>query len=176
MLNVPKSRVNITYEKYTGGAKERIELPLRMLMLGNYGFKEHDPDEDPLFDRDKIQINQRNFNEVMRKMDLNLDFTVANKLSGEEGDEMNVKLKIDDLKSFRPEAVAQQVGELKTIMQIRDLLLALKSHLVSKRQFRRELEKLVQGDLDAALKQFAELGYLSEEESDEEAEAKPEGE
>ena len=111
----------------------------------------------------------------MRKMDLNLDFTVANKLSGEEGDEMNVKLKIDDLKSFRPEAVAQQVGELKTIMQIRDLLLALKSHLVSKRQFRRELEKLVQGDLDAALKEFAELGYLPEE-SDEEAEAKPEGE
>ena len=162
MLSVPKSRVSIDYVKHTGDAAEKRELPLRLLMLGDYTFKESDPG-DVLADRAKIDINQRNFNEVMRKQDLSLDFTVTNKLAAEEGEEMNVNLKIDDLDSFRPEAVASQVDELKQIMEIRNLLLDLKSHVSSRREFRRELERIVKGDLDSALKQFADLGYMPEE-------------
>jgi type VI secretion system protein ImpB len=135
-------------------------------MVGNYSFKERDPD-DLLSERSKIQINQRNFNEVMRKQDLKLDFTVPNRLSGKEGDEMNVNLKIDNMDSFRPEAVASQVDELSKVLEVRNLLLALKSHVVTRREFRRELEKIVKGDLDLALKQFAEMGYLPEEEESE---------
>jgi type VI secretion system protein ImpB len=138
-------------------------------MVGNYTFKERDPD-DILSDREKISINQRNFNEVMRKQGLGLNFNVANRLAAEEGEEMSVNLKIEDLNSFRPEAVASQVEELSTIVEIRNLLLALKSHVVSRRQFRRELEQLVKGDLDSALKEFAKLGYLPDE-SEEEGEA-----
>jgi len=51
--------------------------------------------------------------------------------------------------------------------------LSLKSHVVSRREFRRELEKVIKGDLGSALDQFASLGYLPEEA---EAEAKSEGE
>jgi type VI secretion system protein ImpB len=166
MLNVPKSRVTIEYVNTTGGARERKELPLRLLMVGDYTFKEPDP-EDLLAEREKIEINKRNFNEVMRKQGLSLNFTVPNRLAAEEGEEMAVNLKIDDLSSFRPEAIAPQVEELKTIMGVRDLLLALKSHVVSKRQFRRELEKIVKGDLDSAMKEFAALGYLPGEEESE---------
>jgi len=170
MLNVPKSRVNIDYVNTVGGAREKKELPLRLLMVGDYTFKEHDPD-DVLSEREKIQINQRNFNEVMRKQDLSLNLNVPNRLAAEEGEEMSVNLKIDGLNSFRPEAVASQVEELSTILEIRNLLLSLKSHVVSRRQFRRELEQLVKGDLDSALKEFADLGYLPGESEEEEAES-----
>ena len=170
MLNVPKSRVNIDYVSTVGGARERKELPLRLLMVGDYTFKEHDPD-DVLSEREKIQVNQRNFNEVMRKQNLSLDLNVPNRLAAEEGEEMSVNLKIDGLNSFRPEAVAAQVDELSTILEIRNLLLSLKSHVVSRRQFRRELEQLVKGDLDSALKEFASLGYLPGESEEEEAES-----
>ncbi len=172
MLSVPKSRVTIEYVNTTGGAQERTELPMRLLMLGDYTLKEPDPDET-IADRKKIEVNQRNFDDVMKTQNLSLDITVPNRLSGEEGDEMNVNLKFDSMRSFRPEAVVQQVDELKTILQIRDLLLALKNHVVSRRQFRQELERIVKGDLDSALKEFAALGYLpgeSEEESESESE------
>jgi type VI secretion system protein ImpB len=170
MLNVPKSRVNIDYVNTIGGAQEKRELPQRVLAVGDYTMKEPDPD-DLLSERSKIQINQRNFNDVMRNQDLSLNFTVPNKLSSEEGDEMTVDLKFDSMNSFRPEAVAAQVDELSTILKVRDLLLALKSHVVSRRTFRRELERIVSSDLDSAMEQFASLGFMPEEESEGEAEA-----
>ncbi len=169
MLNVPKSRVTIDYVNTTGDAREKRELPQRVLAVGDYTMKEPDPD-DLLSERSKIQINQRNFNDVMRNQDLSLDLTVPNKLSSEEGDEMSVNLKFDSMDSFRPEAVASQVDELSTIMKVRDLLLSLKSHVVSRRTFRRELERIVNSDLDSAMEQFASLGYMPGE-SEEEAES-----
>jgi type VI secretion system protein ImpB len=174
MLNVPKSRVSIDYVNTTGGAPEKRELPQRVLAIGDYSFKERDPD-DLISQREKVQINSRNFNDVMRKQDLSLNFTVPNKLAAEEGEEMNVNLKIDNMNSFRPEAVASQVDELKTLLQVRDLLLSLKSHVVSRRQFRRELERVIKTDLDSALEQFASLGYIPDE-SEEEATAESDSE
>jgi type VI secretion system protein ImpB len=165
MLNVPKSRVNINYVNTTGGAQEKRELPQRVLAIGDYTMKEPDPD-DLLSERKKIQINKRNFNDVMRNQNLNLNLTVPNKLSSEEGEEMTVNLKFDSMNSFRPEAVATQVDELSTILKVRDLLLSLKSHVVSRRTFRRELERIVSSDLDSAMEQFAALGFMPKEESE----------
>lgn len=162
MLNVPKSRVSIDYVDTTGGATEKRELPQRVLVMGDYTMKEPDPD-NLIAEREKIAVNQRNFDDVMRNQDLSLDLTVPNKLSAEEGDEMTVNLKFDSMSSFRPEAVATQVDELKTILEIRNLLLSLKSHVVSRRQFRRELERIVSSDLDSAVEQFASLGFMPEE-------------
>ena len=159
MLNVPKSRVTIDYVNTTGGAQEKRELPQRVLAIGDYTMKERDPD-DLISERSKVQINQRNFNDVMRSQDLSLDFTVPNKLSADEGDEMSVNLKFDSMNSFRPEAIASQVEELSTILKVRDLLLALKSHVVSRRQFRRDLERIVKSDFDSAVEQFASLGLM----------------
>jgi type VI secretion system protein ImpB len=168
-LNVPKSRVTIDYVDTTGDSEVKKELPQRVLAVGDYTLKPPDPD-DVLAKRKKIPIDQRTFGDVMRAQDLSLDFTVPNKLSSEEGDEMSVNLKFDSMESFRPEAIATQVDELQKILDIRNLLLSLKSHVVSRRQFRRELERIVSSELDGAMEQFASLGYMPGE-SDEEAES-----
>ncbi|MBD3183742.1 type VI secretion system contractile sheath small subunit [Candidatus Poribacteria bacterium] len=165
MLNVPKSRVTIDYVKHTGDAAEKRELPQRMLVVGDFNFKEPDPD-DILAERDKVEINQRNFNEVMRKQDVKLNITVPNKLTDKEGEEINVNLDLKDMNSFRPEAIASQIEELNTLLKVRELLIALKSHLVSRRQFRRELERIIKTDLDSAMKELSALGYMPEEESE----------
>ncbi len=175
MLNVPKSRVTIDYVNTTGGAQEKRELPQRVLVLGDYKMKEPDPD-DLVSEREKVQINQRNFNDVMKSQDLSLDLVVPNKLSAEEGDEMAINLKFDSIQSFRPEAIASQITELNTILEVRNLLLALRSHVVSRRQFRRELERIVSSDLDSAVEQFASLGFIPGDESEAETEAETEAE
>ena len=169
MLNVPKSRVTIDYVNTTGGAREKRELPQRVLVVGDYTMKEPDP-EDMIAEREKIPINQRTFDDVMRKQNLSLDLTVPNRLSSEEGDEMTVNLKFDNMNSFRPEAIASQVEELNTVLEVRNLLLALKSHVVSRRTFRRELERIVNSDLDSAVEQFASLGFAPEVSEDEKGE------
>ena len=108
----PTERVNIVYKPATGDAQEEIELPLKLMMLGDYTLR---ADDRPLEDRKPINVDKDNFNDVMRKQDLSLDMNVANKLSGEENDEMPVSLKFGTLKDFQPENVARQVPELSLI-------------------------------------------------------------
>jgi type VI secretion system protein ImpB len=60
----PKERVNITYKPATGNAKEDVELPLKLLMLGDYTMR---PDPTPLEDRKPINVDKDNFQKVMSR-------------------------------------------------------------------------------------------------------------
>jgi type VI secretion system protein ImpB len=69
----PKERVNITYKPATGNAKEEVELPLKLLMLGDYTQR---PDPTPLEDRKPINVDKDNFQKVMSEQKLALSFGV----------------------------------------------------------------------------------------------------
>ena len=69
MFDAPVERISIRYVKRTGGAAEQNELPMRLLVIGDYAFRERDPD-DILADKERIQIHYRNFDEVMRKQNI----------------------------------------------------------------------------------------------------------
>src|SRR5690349_25110357 len=69
----PKERVNITYKPAIGNAKEEVELPLKMLMLGDYMMR---PDPRPLEDRKPINIDKDNFQKVMSEQQLALNLSV----------------------------------------------------------------------------------------------------
>ncbi|MEJ2694042.1 MAG: type VI secretion system contractile sheath small subunit, partial [Candidatus Thiodiazotropha sp.] len=75
----PKERVNIVYKPDTGGAQQEVELPLKLMMLGDYTLRE---DDTPLEDRNPISIDKDNFNDVMGKHNLSLDLKVPDQLSG----------------------------------------------------------------------------------------------
>lgn len=140
----PKERVNIRYKPATGNAREEVELPLKLLMLGDYTLK---ADETPVEDRKLSDINKDNFNDVMRSHDLNLDMNVDNKLEETEGaepEQMSVSLKFETLKDFEPENVARQVPELNRLLELREALVALKGPLGNVPAFR----KMIQGMLD----------------------------
>jgi type VI secretion system protein ImpB len=139
----PRERINIVYKPATGGAQEEIELPLKQLVLGDFTFR---TDSRPLEDRKPINVDKDNFNEVMRKQELALNFTVPNRLSNQEGDELPVNLKIETLKDFGPESVAEQVPELKKLLDLREALTALKGPLGNVPGFRKKLQELLQDD------------------------------
>jgi len=63
----PKERVNITYKAQVGDAQEESELPLKILMVGDYTLKH---DDTPLEERKPINIDKDNFNDVMAKQNL----------------------------------------------------------------------------------------------------------
>lgn len=149
----PKERVNIVYESATGDAKEEIELPLKMLVMGDFTMK---PDDRPLEERKPINIDKDNFNEVMAGMELNLDINVAERLSDEEDQEMPISLSFKSMKDFKPDSIVEQVPELKKIIELRKALMALKGPLGNVPAVRKTIQRIVE-DEETRNKLMAEL-------------------
>lgn len=150
----PKERVNIRYESKTGNVSEQKELPLRVLMLGDYTGR---ADATPLEDRKPINVDKANFNDVMAAQSLSVDLSVPDKLSEQKDASLAVKLKFEGLKDMTPEGVVSQVPELKQLLELRVALNALKSPLGNLPVFRKKLEAIL-GDDSKRAALMAELG------------------
>ena len=150
----PQERVNITYKPATGDAQAEVELPLKMLFIGDYTGR---ADERPLEDRKPVNVDKDNFQQVLAEHDLALTMTVPNTLTPEPGAELSVNLKFKKLGDFSPDAVAEQVPELKKLLELRAALTALKGPLGNVPAFRKKIQSLL-GDIDAREKLMKELG------------------
>ncbi len=155
----PRERVNIVYRPATGDAKEEVELPLKLLVMGDFTQK---PDDRLVEDRDPINIDKDNFNEVLKGQKLDVSLNVANKLSEKSEEELPVQLKFESIKDFGPESVARQVPELNRLLELRESLKSLKGPLSNIPEFRKKLQNLVQDDA-ARDKLLQELGLGKEE-------------
>ncbi len=136
----PKERVNITYKPATGNAKEEVELPLKMLMLGDYTMR---PDPTPLEDRKPINVDKDNFQKVMAEQKLSLSLGVKDRLSEQEDNELHVNLKFRRLSDMEPAAIANQVPELKKLLELRAALTALKGPLGNEKAFRNKIQTIL---------------------------------
>jgi len=151
----PPARINLFLEVLKGNAKKKVELPLRLMAVGDFSQTEK---ATPLADQEKTNINKENFSQVMKSMNLGLDMTVADKLKGGDA-EMKVNLKLNDLASFHPEEVAKQVPQLGRLLATRNLLQDLRNRIISINDFRKELERVVK-DKDALAKLSGELDKI----------------
>ena len=154
----PKERVNITYKPATGNAKEDVELPLKLLMLGDYTQR---PDPRPLEDRKPINVDKDNFQKVMSEQKLGLTFNVKDVLSEQENSELTVNLKFRRLSDMEPEAIANQVPELKKLLDLRAALTALKGPLGNEKAFRNKIQQIL-SDPAQRNKIVSELGLDKE--------------
>jgi len=150
----PRERVNIVYKPATGDAQEEKELPLKLLVMGDFTGR---TDDRPLEDRKPVNVDKDNFSDVMKSMNLSASFSVANTLSGKEGEELPVNLKFQNLKDMEPEAIAKQVPELSKLVELREALTALKGPLGNLPEFRKKIQSLVT-DPAAKEKLLKELG------------------
>ncbi|WP_019409419.1 type VI secretion system contractile sheath small subunit [Pseudomonas psychrophila] len=144
----PKERINITFKPATGGAQEEIELPLKLLVLGDYI---HRFDERKLEDRKPIAIDKMTFDEVLSKQGLELTLSVPNRLQGEDStDELAIALRVSAMKDFNPASLVEQIPELKKLMELRDALVALKGPLGNAPSFRKAIEGVLADDVSRA--------------------------
>jgi type VI secretion system protein ImpB len=140
----PKERVNITYKPATGDAQEEVELPLKLLVMGDFTLRE---DERMIEDREPISVDKDNFNDVLKAQNLELQFAVQNKLSDdEEAGEITVNLKFEHIRDFDPDNIIGKVPELAKLMELREALVALKGPLGNIPEFRKKLQSLIEDE------------------------------
>ncbi len=139
----PTERVNIVYKPATGNMQEQVELPLKMLMMGDFTGRQ---DDRPLEERAPINVDKMNFTEVMAQQNLKVDISVTDKLSNEEGANLPVSLQFKSLADFAPESIVNQVPELRKLLELRSALNALKGPLGNVPAFRKKLQAMLADD------------------------------
>lgn len=136
---IPKSRVSITLDLHTGGTQKKVELPLKLLVAGDFSAGK---EQAPLAERRKTNIDRNNFDAVLSDLAPELKVAAANTLA-DDGSELPVSLSFRSMKDFEPEQVARQIPELQAMLAMRNLLRDLKSNLLDNGTFRREFEKIL---------------------------------
>jgi type VI secretion system protein ImpB len=136
----PKERINIVYKSSVGDVQEEVELPLKLLMLGDYTGR---VEAVPLEERKPINIDKDNFDEVMASQKIALAVGVPNRLSSEKDAELSVELEFSSMSDFGPEGVVNQVPEMRKLLELRAALTALKGPLGNVPAFRKKIQALI---------------------------------
>jgi len=138
----PKERINIVYKSATSDSKEEIELPMKLLVLGDFTLQD---DDSPVEDRKVVSVDKHNFNDVMEASKLNLSFMVRDALTDDDA-EISVDLKFDNMKSFEPGNIVKQVPELNKLLELREALTTLKGPIGNVPAFRKLLQSIVSNE------------------------------
>lgn len=141
---IPKARINLKLDLHTGGASKKTELPLKLLVAGDFS---HGQASAPLSERTKVNLNKNNFDAVLSEYSPKVTVAVKNTLV-DDGSEDSISLTFQSMKDFSPEQVSRQIPQLKAMLSMRNLLRDLKANLLDNQAFRKELEKIL---LDPAL-------------------------
>lgn len=154
----PKERINITFKPAVGGAQEEVELPLKLLVLGDFTQRE---DLRKLEDRKPIGIDKNSLDEVLAKQALSLTLSVPNRLQDEPCvEELGIQVRINSMQDFNPANLVEQIPELKKLMTLREALMALKGPLGNTPSFRKAIEQALADD-ESRARVLAELGLSS---------------
>jgi type VI secretion system protein ImpB len=156
---IPKSRISISVDLHTGGARQRVELPLKLLVLGDYSAGHA---SDSLAERKRIDVNKNNFDAVLSELNPKIRVDLPNALEGDNA-ESSVALNFKSMQDFEPESVAHQIPQLQRLISMRNLLRDLKSNFLDNSAFASELERIVKSaslstSLSADLRQARRTG------------------
>lgn len=136
---IPKARVNLRLDLHTGGAQKKTELPLKLLVTGDFS---NGRDKRVVSEREKISVNKNNFDSVLSEFSPAVHYAVPDAVAA-DGSEQQVSLTFRSMKDFEPEQVARQIPQLNVMLAMRNLLRDLKSNLLDNATFRKEFETIL---------------------------------
>jgi type VI secretion system protein ImpB len=152
---IPPARINIQLSVDTGGAQKKMELPLKLLVMGDFKMN---GDDSRIIEREKINMDKNNFDDVMKSLDITLKTSVDNRLKKDNSD-LPIELKFSGIKSFEPMEIVKQIPDLNRLMAVRNLIKDLGSNLLDNREFRKKMEVILK-DSKATKKILSELDLI----------------
>lgn len=156
LSRVRPPRVHITYDVEVGDAIELKELPFVMGVLGDFTGQ---PEQalPKLAERKFVEVTPDNFDQVLDKMSPHLAFSVPNRLGDDPNQQLKVNLNFHELSDFEPEQVANQIGPLKELLDLRRKLADLRGSLQGNDKLDEVLQDVV-SNTEKRHKLSAELG------------------
>lgn len=154
--DIPKSRLTLTYRTDVQGQREDVQLPFRLLVLGDLS---QGTSKDAQVDLDQRQIRTldgRNLDAVMKDMGGSMSLTVPNRIDPDKSEELAVSLPVTSMKSFEPAVVAQQIPKVRALLLLKTLLLEVQGNLDNRKEFRKLLRQMA-SDSEAVKALAAEL-------------------
>jgi type VI secretion system protein ImpB len=139
---VRRPRVQITYDVHTGGAMKKVELPFVVGVLADLSGQPKQPPR-PLKERKAVYIDRDNFNDVLNRAGARLAMRVPNKLTGDGTSKLAVELNFKNMDDFEPARVAEQIGPLKQLLEMRQEL----TQLLNRMEGNDKLGELLEGIL-----------------------------
>lgn len=138
---VKKSRLTLTYKTTVDGEPKSVDLPFRLLVLGDFSSGTSKDRKKPLDERSQRSLDGSNFDNVMKDMEISVDMVVPNQLSPDE-ESLRVTLPIDSMNSFSPKEVANSIPQVRSLLLLKKLLEELQSNVANKKEFAQLLNKL----------------------------------
>lgn len=129
-------RVQITYDVEIGDAQTAKELPLVVGVMGDFT-----QTTDNLRDRNFLNINKDNFNEIMSSMNPKAEFLVDNALPEQEG-KLAISLTFNSVDDFSPDNIVLQVEPLRKLMELREQLSDLRNRAASNERLKEQLAEM----------------------------------
>jgi type VI secretion system protein ImpB len=147
---LPKSRLTLRYRTEINGQPEDIELPLRLLLVGD--FSGDSPDRGTFEERSILSFDGKNLNSIMQKMKIRLKVT--------DSEENIHTIPIENVDSFLPGNVIKSISAMDDMVKAKNLLNSLLSSINNSNKFRQTLATLLEEPeaLDK-LKQLMAPGY-----------------
>jgi len=149
-----KERVKVQILPSTD-AKESVELDYRLMVTGDFSKSEagmHKDGDGTLKARRIREIkNKKDFKSTMEDLNPKMKIMVPNKLSEEEGAEMEVDMDFKNVKDFHPDEIAKNVEPLKKLLEARENLKQLKMSVLRDAKLRKAIEGVLkdgEGSLD----------------------------
>jgi type VI secretion system protein ImpB len=133
----PKERVNIVYRPALGDAQEEVELPLKLLVIGDFAGRDG---ERPLEERKPVQIDKDNFDDVLASQQVMLPLMVPDRIH--DRGELALELAFSRLEDFTPDALCGNVPILMQLLTLRRALVSLRGPIGNSPGFRRKLNEI----------------------------------
>jgi type VI secretion system protein ImpB len=153
---IPKSRLTLRYRTEINGQPEDVQLPLRLLVAGDYSLGTSKDRKVDLDERQLRSMDGRNTDAIMKDMGIKLSFAVPNRIDPDREEDMQVEIPIEAMKGFSPEQVAQSIPKVKGLLTLKRLLEEVNSNIDNRKEFRRLISALVSNP-DALSKMQEEL-------------------
>ncbi len=138
--NIPKSRVNITYDMEVNGIKKAKELAFKQLVIGDFSQGNSKESSYTLSNRKVYDIESNNLDSVMQNIGARFTAEVSNQITP-DGDPIEVDLPIDSMKAFNPNKIAERIPELKKLIKMKELLKEYEALLDNNRKLRNFVNK-----------------------------------
>lgn len=134
-------RVQIEYDVEVYGSDKKVQLPFVMGVVSDLAGKTRE--QLPSFaDRKFLEIDIDNFDARMKAIAPRVAFPVENKLTGEGN--LMIDVTFDNMESFSPAAIAQQVEPLRKLLEARQKLSNLLAYMDGKTEAENFLAKILQ--------------------------------